>query len=174
MSQVYVIADLHLGHAKLAQVRGFADVDAHDNAIVEAWNRVVRKRDTVYVLGDVFRTERVPELAGVKKLAPGNHDNRAITIYAGLFSQVRAYFDVHNCLLCHIPVHPSQFKRWSLNVHGHTHTRAMDDRRYVATSVEQCPRMEPMLLRNLIDARKEECLAAGLIEPMPERDGVES
>lgn len=152
--RVYVIADLHFGHAKLAALRGFETSEAHDDAVVAAWNRVVEKRDVVYVLGDVFRTERVPELLGIKKLAPGNHDMAPMSKYVSLFSKVQACFDFDGCLLTHIPVHPSQFARWELNIHGHTHARHIDDPRYVSVSIEHCLRMEPLPLRELIQSRR--------------------
>lgn len=151
---VYAIADLHFGHEKIAVLRGFASAAEHDDALVEAWNRIVHKRDVVYVLGDVFRVDRVPELHGIKKLALGNHDTRPVSVYAALFSKVSACFDFDGCLLTHIPVHPSQFARWPLNVHGHTHARIMEDPRYVSVSVEQCPRFEPVQLRQLIAFRR--------------------
>jgi len=151
--RVFVIADLHFGHAKIAAFRGFESADAHDAAIVEAWNRVVGKRDVVYVLGDVFRVDRVPDLQGVKKLAPGNHDTRPISVYAALFSKVQACFDFDGCLLTHIPVHESQFARWRLNIHGHTHARSLEDERYVSVSIEHCLRLEPLPLVDLIQSR---------------------
>lgn len=155
MSRVFVIADLHFGHKKLASLRGFADTKSHDDALVAAWNRVVTKRDVTYVLGDVFHPERVQELLGTKKLALGNHDQRPITSYLGLFSQVRAMFEFNGCLLTHIPVHPSQFARYDLNVHGHVHTHRVDDARYIPVSIEHCRNMEPMLLNQLLHSRRE-------------------
>lgn len=152
--RVFVVADLHFGHEKVAVVRGFPDAGAHDRATVEAWNRVVGRRDVVYVLGDVFRLERVQDLLGVKKLALGNHDQRPVREYAALFSKVQGCFDVYGCLLTHVPVHESQLARWPLNVHGHTHARVLKDRRYVCASLEQCPRLEPMPLRELIEERR--------------------
>lgn len=146
MSRVFVIADLHLGHQLVAKLRGFDNVFAHDNAIVENWNRVVTKRDVVYVLGDVFRLDRVGELHGTKKLAMGNHDTKASRSYCDLFSQVRACFEFDGCLLSHIPVHPCQFGRYRLNVHGHMHSHRIDDPRYVCVSAEQVG-LTPTLLR---------------------------
>ncbi len=162
MSRVFVFADPHFGHAKVAEVRGFASVEEHDRALVEAWNRVVTKRDVVYLLGDVFRLDHVAELHGTKKLALGNHDTRTISVYAELFSKVGAYFELDGCLLSHIPVHESQFARWGLNLHGHTHRKVYDDRRYVNVSAEQCPRWEPMQIRELIQARRNELAAVAL------------
>lgn len=154
MSVVYVIADLHLGHEKVAiESRGFASAAEHDEALVRAWNSVVTKKDVVYVLGDVFRLDRVAELKGTKKLALGNHDSKPASAYLALFSQVRALYGFDNCLLTHIPVHPGQRARFRLNVHGHTHAHRLDDPWYIPVSVEHCPGMKPMVLRDLVKER---------------------
>lgn len=154
MSTVFVIADLHLGHKKLAEVRGFASVEAHDEAIVAAWNKTVRVKDVVYVLGDVFRTDHIYRLKGVKKLAMGNHDKKPAEHYARLFSKVSSYYEFDGCLLSHIPVHPCQFGRYELNIHGHMHTHHLDDLRYVNTSIENLPDMAPSPLKQLITERR--------------------
>jgi calcineurin-like phosphoesterase family protein len=151
--RVFVIADLHFGHAKAAAARGFASTDAHDRHIIEAWNRVVDKRDVVYVLGDVFRLDCVGDLNGIKKIAMGNHDTKPVVAYAALFSKVAAYFEYDGCLLSHIPVHESQRARFRSNVHGHTHANRINDPWYVPVSVEQLEGGAPVLLNDLI-ARK--------------------
>lgn len=145
MSRVFVIADLHLGHQLVAKLRGFDNVFAHDNAIVENWNRVVTKRDVVYVLGDVFRLDRLPEMHGYKKLAMGNHDRFPVVRYARHFTKVAACYEFDGCILTHIPVHPNQFGRYRINVHGHMHANRIDDPRYVCVSAEQVG-MTPTLL----------------------------
>lgn len=152
MSRVFVIADLHLGHHLVAKLRGFDNVFAHDNAIVENWNRVVTKRDVVYVLGDVFRLDRLPEMRGYKKLAMGNHDKFPAARYAEHFTKVAACYEFDGCILTHIPVHPNQFGRYRLNVHGHMHAHCIDDPRYVCVSAERVG-MTPTLLGPSINAR---------------------
>ena len=148
MSRVFVIADLHLGHHLVAKLRGFDNVFAHDNAIVENWNRVVTKRDVVYVLGDVFRLDRIPEMHGYKKLAMGNHDKFPAARYAEHFTKVAACFEFDGCILTHIPVHPNQFGRYRMNVHGHMHANCIEDPRYVCVSAEQFG-MTPVLLGSI-------------------------
>lgn len=152
MPEVYVIADLHFGHKKAAEIRGFPDPQAHDDAIVKAWNEVVTKRDVVYVLGDVFRLDRVPELLGIKKLALGNHDQYQPEKYAPLFSKVQGCFEFDDSILTHIPIHPCQFPRYRLNVHGHLHDRPLllNDPRYRNVSWEKCPEGKPRLLREVL------------------------
>jgi len=156
MSRVFVLADPHFGHRKVAEFRGFASVDQHDDALVAAWNRTVTKRDVVYLLGDLFDERRVSDLHGTKKLCPGNHDTRPMAKYLDQFSQVRAYYEFDGCLLSHIPVHPGQLQRWEFNIHGHTHSAALEDRRYINACVEHLPGMAPVLLGQLIHERRQE------------------
>ena len=143
-SRVFVTADLHLGHVKLQQIRGI-----DDDELVRRWNETVRKRDVVYVLGDVFRLDRVPELHGVKKLALGNHDTYPAARYLQDFSQLRACFEWDNCLLTHIPVHSGQQGRYRLNVHGHTHANTIVGPFYRCVSLEQTD-YRPVSLRDVV------------------------
>ena len=152
MSRVYVIADLHLGHRRVALARGYATPEAHDAALEAAWNGVVTKRDVVYVLGDVFNVAGLARLKGTKKLALGNHDTRPPAVYLQHVSKVAAYYEYDGCLLSHIPVHESQSRRWRLNVHGHTHTRTVGSPWYVNVSVEACVRMAPYRLDHITAA----------------------
>lgn len=48
----YWIADLHLGHEKVAKIRGFESVEAHDSEIVKQLS-ALRSGDQVWVLGDI-------------------------------------------------------------------------------------------------------------------------
>ena len=78
-TKVFVISDTHFGHKNMALYRGFSSVEEHDDYIVEKWNSVVGKRDTVYLLGDVTMEkatnyEILNKLNGVKKVVMGNHD----------------------------------------------------------------------------------------------------
>lgn len=80
MSNVYYWSDLHLGHRFVADQRGFTDVDAHDEHLINAWNSKVNKRDTIWVLGDLAAAsparalEIIRHLNGTKHLVYGNHD----------------------------------------------------------------------------------------------------
>jgi len=75
-------SDLHFGHRNIIEYCGrpFADVEEMNAALVARWNAIVGPADTVWVLGDVALgriSETLPlvgRLAGVKRLAPGNHD----------------------------------------------------------------------------------------------------
>ena len=163
-SQVYVIADPHFGHRKVAELRGFTGITEHDAELVRRWNATVSGQDVVYILGDVSMHARLgwgnlTALNGTKKLAMGNHDKGEAGLYADVCSKVGAYFEFDNCLLSHIPVHPSQFGRYRLNVHGHTHTHSLDDPRYVCVSAEQTD-LRPVLLRDVIARADEQARGA--------------
>ena len=144
MSKVYVTADLHLGHAKLLEIRKITDDD-----IVNNWNSVVTVRDVVYVLGDVFRLDRINDMNGIKKLILGNHDKYPISRYLEYFSSVHAMKEYNHCILTHIPVHESQIRRWHLNVHGHTHANKINHPFYKCVSLEHT-NYTPILLDKVI------------------------
>jgi calcineurin-like phosphoesterase family protein len=149
--KVWIISDTHFGHALMAQTRGFyGNIEAHDHAIVEAWNSVVREGDTVWHLGDVYFREGwkcLGALKGNKKLVMGNHD--AAPSHAKILSN---YFALCGCvevgqnILSHIPVHPNQLTRFRLNIHGHMHSNKVDDSRYVCASIEQLDGFRPIQL----------------------------
>lgn len=44
---VFYWSDLHLGHNKVAELRGFSTTEDHDAAIIDAWADTVTTRDTV-------------------------------------------------------------------------------------------------------------------------------
>ena len=80
---IFYWSDLHLSHSFVAQLRGFQDSQAHDEWVANQWASVVRRNDTVYVLGDVSSGSPQPTaralqllqtLPGHKRLIAGNHD----------------------------------------------------------------------------------------------------
>lgn len=50
----YYIADTHFGHNNILHIdrRPFADIYQMEETMVMLWNATVRKKDTVYILGD--------------------------------------------------------------------------------------------------------------------------
>lgn len=161
MANRFFAADLHMGHAGMIMFKGpdqtkplrpwgravgkggemseeekAERVMAHDEAIIENWNRVVGPSDKVYVLGDVIiGRKQLPTLGrlnGKKKLYMGNHDvfiknwNRD---YQPYFTEISAYKVFDDLICSHIPLHPESVKeRWKANVHGHLHAnRVMMD-----------------------------------------------
>ena len=139
---IFFIADTHFEHKLVARLRGYESVEEHDEHLIDQWNATVGTRDTVWLLGDaVFGKHnlwKLGRLNGIKRLVMGNHDCYAVSEYAVYFSKIYGAFSFkHDFILTHVPVHPQQLeKRYKCNIHGHTHTFALDDRRYVGVSVE--------------------------------------
>lgn len=144
--KTWLISDTHFGHSnilKFTPPRPFDTIEEHDQTLIDNWNRAVAKDDKVYHLGDVgfknatYLGRILSCLNGRKVLIKGNHDNLKLTQYAQHFYDIRAYHALDKILLCHIPVHPDSLGRWRGQVHGHTHFRCLDDKRYMNISVEQ-------------------------------------
>lgn len=78
--RIWFTSDLHLGHPRVAELRGFKSVEEHDQAIMDGWC-VVADDDIVWVLGDIavhrprVALEKMATLPGRKRLIAGNHDS---------------------------------------------------------------------------------------------------
>jgi len=159
MSNVFFISDLHLGHKNILKFgqRDQNTIEEHDDAIVESWNSVVKKRDLVWVLGDVAMEleslKLFDKMLGSKRLIMGNHDRFPMAEYMKYFTDIRAFEKrYHGLAMTHIPIHPNEMKyrNWVTNVHGHIHdpTKGFDDPRYFNVNVDIIG-MVPMDLKEL-------------------------
>ena len=169
MSTIFFISDTHFGHRKIVEgfsnsihmnsgARPFDSIEAHDEALIENWNKVVKPDDTVYHVGDAFvggdltfaQIEMWKRLNGRKNYAPGNHCTwKKIQQLAPFCNKVQASFEFKgDVIIQHIPVHPMELNaksggRFKLNIHGHLHRDivlrgdAAADRRYFNVSCEQ-------------------------------------
>jgi len=144
-----MISDLHFGHKWMAHHRGFQDEFYQDEHIVEQWNKVVHKKDLVYILGDVTMESkehyyRFNTMNGRKVVVLGNHhrwqDTAELLKYVDGVAGVISY---KGFMLTHIPVHSKElydndFKtRWRGNIHGHMHEHTLDDKMYFNVSAER-------------------------------------
>lgn len=130
-NEVFVIGDTHFGHAGIlnfpgtAPFRQFTTLEEHDEEIVRRWNAQVGRKDTVYHLGDFCFGKRnitiAGRLNGFKRLIMGNHDTYASDEYLKYFDKLLGCHEWKGMLLSHMPVHPRQFPRYFMNIHGHTH-----------------------------------------------------
>lgn len=77
MSDFYT-ADLHLGHEKVAKLRGFDSPLLHDLVVLSNLSKRLRKGDRLWVLGDVSVETYPIEVLSMKEvelhLISGNHD----------------------------------------------------------------------------------------------------
>ena len=147
MPETFLIADTHFGHANIlryeAANRPFADVAAHDAALIERWNGRVGPHDTVWVLGDFAWSPEAARAAlsalkGRIHLVMGDHDRRWL---GGEGLRFDAVAEVHGAvkfargtLLSHVPAVLGP--KYARNVHGHTHGRSVAGGAHVCVSVE--------------------------------------
>lgn len=82
---IYFTSDLHLFHEKIIQYadRPFINVEQMNTKLINYWNSIVSKQDSVYIIGDFLlgeKAERYPiissQLNGYKYMILGNHDIR--------------------------------------------------------------------------------------------------
>lgn len=158
MSNLYVCADLHLGHKKILEFEPsravFSCIEEHDLIIQENWNRTVTKRDTVLVCGDIAFSRdafnKFGSFNGRKILIQGNHDKYNVKEYLKYFQDVCSYVIKNRVIFTHIPIHHSQLEeRWDYNIHGHLHSKTLDDPRYICCSLERIG-FEPILVSKLL------------------------
>lgn len=121
----WFVGDLHFGHQKVAELRGYNSTNAHDLALAKQWKKQVSEGDTVYVLGDLsggsrtgekYALLRLASLPGRKRLIAGNHDSvasihRRLSPHIPLFNEVfvrigdfgRIRYEGREILLSHYP-----------------------------------------------------------------------
>lgn len=150
-NKVWITSDLHLSHKKVSELRGFKTLEEHDNTIIHNIWDTVRAGDSLWILGDLLfnRGTRLDTLRallfhlisdGVNvRTVLGNHDvwsARQLT-ELGFNKVFGAAYGKHGTLLTHIPVHPGQKDRFTLNIHGHLHDKVLDDPWYFNVCLEQ-------------------------------------
>ena len=134
---VYFTSDLHLGHEKVVELRGFDSVKAHDEAVMDSL-RVLHKRDKLFVVGDVCFSPAseylLADLPVNSVLIFGNHDKMKSYAYS-YFAKVHGCMKYKGFWLTHIPIHPYEMRRGIGNIHGHVHkegdTQPITDKRYI-------------------------------------------
>lgn len=134
MKETYLISDLHLGHEGITQfsdhlgkpLRPWDNATEMNEALIENWNSVVRPQDKIYILGDWSMSDKhikiAADLNGDKVLIRGNHDLGKMKEYAKYFRDIRGCHVLDGMILTHVPIHPTQMRRFGTNVHGHLHS----------------------------------------------------
>lgn len=140
----YYISDLHFFHRALntkMDVRGFEDVDAMNEFMIQQWNKKVKKRDEVVVLGDFSwgnareTAEIVERLNGKIFLIRGNHDHFLDdkSFDRSVFGWIKDYAELNDnrrkVVLSHYPIafYNGQYRRdengnpKTFMLHGHIH-----------------------------------------------------
>lgn len=156
-NRVFIIADLHIGHANVLkfepQARPFGSIEEHDEELIYRCNHVVKPKDTLWILGDVVfgqhNLEKLARLNGHKHLVMGNHDHFPSSEYLKYFSRLHGCTNYRDFILTHVPVHPMNIGRFKGNIHGHLHSHTVGDPNYVCVSAEQQD-LTPKLLDTVI------------------------
>lgn len=104
-------SDLHLGHEKVAELRGFPNVRKHDSVIIDNLLRSLNSGDKLFVLGDLSLGRKMDVSHAVNMLRPvsklvgyrnmhlirGNHDpvsQGATQQFASVFSTITDRLDM--------------------------------------------------------------------------------
>lgn len=160
---VYFISDLHLGHENMAKKRGFENADHMHQHLIESWNKVVGKRDKVFILGDISMESHkfysiLDHLNGDKEAVLGNHDRpqhiKHLLNHVTGVCGMRKYSQktLPQVFLTHCPIHETELDyRVSFNIHGHVHENTLSDIRYINVSCEAID-YTPKTLKQLIDS----------------------
>ncbi len=146
---IFIISDTHFSHQNIyhflnkdgTKIRPWNNAEEADEWMIEKWNERVKPTDKVYHLGDVgFNKNKLDQillrLNGKKILIQGNHDHFKAEFYLKHFKDIQGCFNLENCLLTHIPVHPENKTRFKLNIHGHVHANSLSDNWYYNACVE--------------------------------------
>lgn len=138
---IWITSDTHFGHANILKYcnRSFANIEEHDNALINAWNSVVKQDDEVFHLGDFtlagteFAEKMLRRLNGRMFLLLNrwHHDKRWIygvddTIFDFMPSiVVMDINDIKNSMpivMCHYPLEVWDRKHYgAIHFHGHSH-----------------------------------------------------
>ena len=127
--------------------------------IVKEHNKVVKKKDITYILGDItMETDKwyfyLDQMNGRKKVIMGNHDRmKDVPELLKYVEGVAAMVKYKGIFITHCPVHPQELEyRVPINIHGHLHEynvtkeiisntrdtkKGENDPRYINVSCEQ-------------------------------------
>ncbi|MGH1334786.1 MAG: metallophosphoesterase family protein [Aureispira sp.] len=101
MRNIFFTSDHHFGHENIIKFcnRPFANVQEMNAVMIKRWNEKVKKRDTVYHLGDFGITYKenlqsiLEQLHGKIYLIAGNHESAAIQ-NRKRFEWIKDYFEL--------------------------------------------------------------------------------
>ena len=140
---IFFTSDTHYFHFSVLKYanRPFNSLEEMHSKMIENWNAIVGKNDTVYHLGDFFLTTKLDLIDGILdqlnghiKILPGNHDqwlrkharlrNASKIMLLSPLEEIKHYHNdkKYYLTLCHFPM-----LRWNkshygaIQLHGHSH-----------------------------------------------------
>ena len=146
---IYFTADHHFGHKNIIHLcnRPYLSVEEMDAILIDSWNKVVSKNDTIYVLGDfAWKNGKryASQLNGNKIFLVGDHDKQ-ITGEKLMIVQLQGRWFT----LCHWPLYSWNKQYYgSIHLHGHVHNNPIEPKQnrinvgvdvwnYTPVSIEQ-------------------------------------
>lgn len=134
MGNKFITSDHHWGHSAMIRMedRPFSSTDEMDEAMIDAWNSVVKKADHVIHAGDLVMRRQdadriLSRLNGTITLIIGNHDKFVGHLMKNNLVQKvlesRIFSDGGGFMVSHRPQTLSSMFHVSVSVHGHTHSR---------------------------------------------------
>ncbi len=136
---IYVIYDTHFHHSNIIKYcnRPFKDINEMNETIINNWNSIVKKDDTIYHLGDfcLSNDDEIKnifnKLNGNKILICGNHDRKPVKFYENVDFKVLTHapiiLDEYKIMLSHVPLPDAKIKEGYINLHGHIHNKKISD-----------------------------------------------
>ena len=127
ISNVRMIGCLHFGHNSIAKYRGWDNAEEQDAYLIKQWNKVVNKKDTTYILGDITMEKnldyyKLDLLQGRKIIVGGNHDKYQDSKQLMLYVEgITGAVDYKGFILTHVPIHPNEVHFYRGNIHAHIH-----------------------------------------------------
>lgn len=131
---IWFTSDLHLNHRAVVSMckRPFETVEEMNEILIRNFNERVKKKDTVYILGDIAHRTPVIEvnnfismLNGKKILCKGNHDKRYDpSLFEGIYDFLEIAVHGVNISLMHYPMMSwPKSRHGSIHLHGHIHSK---------------------------------------------------
>ena len=162
---IYFSSDFHFGHKMIIQYseRPFKNVSKMNHSLVTNWNRMVKKDDIGYILGDLTLRrhadhnlmEIVGSMNGRKRLIIGNHDKIKWFEYLDLgFESVHTSYELvyegHKIFMCHDPAMREAVPKDYIVACGHVHRFFKVFKNCVNVGVDVW-NYEPLSIDTLID-----------------------
>lgn len=146
MNDIFFSADTHIGHKNILRYmagRPYSsepDTIAHDQWLIDLWQRTIEKTDRICFAGDLtfYRSAKAKRLLeclpGEKYLTPGNHD-ASIKAHSNYFKKVTQIMEITikssvydflkedlEIIMCHYPLLDWPGKhQGTIMLHGHCH-----------------------------------------------------
>lgn len=147
----FFTSDPHLGHKKIAEYRGFPNVDLMNLSIIEGILDICKPNDDLYIIGDLsfanadITNELLSRLKGINLyLILGNHDNeKLIKKISHHFVWIKDYYHMkikdedknQHLILFHYPMLTWDRAHYgSCQIHGHCHGSLFDE--YESTKID--------------------------------------